>query len=228
MHPRRYDEPADTDADADTAPLRERLRHVLWIGGGSGAGKSTVARRLAERHGLSHYATDDVMRDHAARTTPQTAPRLHEFLAMDMDERWLNRPPPVMLETFHWFRGEGFDLIVEDLLRLPRERRVVAEGFRLLPHLVRPLLADPAHAVWLLPTPGFRRSAILSRSLPEDGFIEQTSDPAKARRNLAERDRLFTRHLAAEADRLRLPTLHVDTSLSEDALTERVATAFRL
>ncbi|MBB1259053.1 AAA family ATPase [Streptomyces alkaliterrae] len=222
MHHLRIDEPADA------AALRERLRHVFWLGGGSGAGKSTVARRLAERHGMSRYATDDVMGDHAARTTPEEAPRLHDFLAMDMDERWLNRTPRDMLDTFHWFQGEGFALIVEDLLRLPPERAVIAEGFRLLPRLVSPLLADPAHAVWLLPTPEFRRSAIRSRSLPEDGFVRRTSDPAKARRNLAERDRMFTRHLEDEADRLRLRTLHVDTTLSEDALTERVSTAFRL
>ncbi len=38
---------------------------------------------------------------------------------MDMDERWVHRNPETMLETFHWFRGEGFGLIVEDLLRLP-------------------------------------------------------------------------------------------------------------
>jgi predicted kinase len=40
--------------------LRARLRHVYWIGGGSGAGKSTIARRVASRHGLRVYATDDV------------------------------------------------------------------------------------------------------------------------------------------------------------------------
>jgi hypothetical protein len=55
---------------------------------------------------------------------------------MSMDERWVNRSPETMLETFHWFRGEGFGPIVEDLLALPAEPGVVAEGFRLLPHLV--------------------------------------------------------------------------------------------
>jgi hypothetical protein len=64
-----------------------------------------------------------------------------------------------MLETFHWFRGEGFGLIVEDLLRLGRDPGVIAEGFRLLPRLVKPLLAVPGHAAWLLPTPEFRRAA---------------------------------------------------------------------
>src|SRR5256714_11096477 len=101
---------------ADGAALREQLRHVYWIGGGSGAGKSTVARRLAARHGLRLYATDDVMADHGRRSTPADSPFMAEFAAMDMDERWVSRPPETMLETFGWFRGEGFGLIVEDLL----------------------------------------------------------------------------------------------------------------
>lgn len=75
---------------ADAAALRSRLQHVYWIGGGSGAGKSTVARRLAARYGLHLYATDDVMSDHAGRSTREDSPFLSEFAAMDMDERWVN------------------------------------------------------------------------------------------------------------------------------------------
>ncbi|EFL26649.1 hypothetical protein SSOG_06363 [Streptomyces himastatinicus ATCC 53653] len=221
-------QPGQSEEAADAAELPARLRNVFWLGGGSGAGKSTIARRLADRHGWHLYATDDVMRDHAGRTTAEEAPYLHEFIAMDMDERWVDRTPEVMLETFHWFRGEGFGLIVEDLLRLPREQCVIVEGFRLLPHLVKPLLAAPEHAVWLLPTPDFRQAAFRSRSLPGDGFVAKTSDPAKADRNLAERDRMFTRHLKEEAERLRLHTVDVDTTMTEDALAEQVSTTFRL
>jgi 2-phosphoglycerate kinase len=112
--------------------------HVYWLGGGSGAGKSTVARRLAEEHGLRLYDTDAAMADHVARSTPEDSPALHAFLAMDMAERWGERSPEVMLETFHWYRGEGFGLIVEDLVALGDERGVIAEGFRLLPELVQP------------------------------------------------------------------------------------------
>lgn len=204
------------------------LRHVYWIGGAPGAGKSTTARRLAARYGWHHYATDDTMRAHTARTTPASAPMLHAFQAMDMDERWVRRSPDVMLETFHWFRGECFGLIVEDLLGLPSEPRIVVDGLRLLPHLVKPLLDVVDQAVWLLPTPDFRHAAIEGRSAPGEGFVWRTSDPARAARNLAERDRMFTSRLREETGRLGLRAIEVDTATSEDDLFHQVTTAFRL
>jgi hypothetical protein len=207
--------------------LRARLAHVCWIGGGSGAGKSTIARHLAARHGLRRYATDDVMADHARRSTAQDSPFLSAFAAMDMDERWVNRSPETMLETFHWFRGEGFGLIVADLLGLPSEPRVIAEGFRLLPRLVRPLLAVPEQAVWLLPTPAFRRAAFESRN-PARGIAGRTSDPDRARRNLLRRDGMFTARLREEARRLQLRVIEVGTTMAEDALTRRVAESLGL
>lgn len=222
MQPGRYEEVTEV------AELPGLLRNVFWIGGGSGAGKSTIARRLADRYGWRLYATDDMMHHHAARTTPEEAPYLHKFIAMDMDERWVSRTPEVMLETFHWFQGEGFGLIIDDLLRLPQESYVIVEGFRLLPHLVKPLLAVPERAVWLLPTSDFRQAAIQSRSVPGQGFVAKTSDPGKAGRNIAERDRMFTSRLEEETERLRLHTIHVDITMTEDDLAEQVTTAFGL
>src|SRR5215208_5853900 len=151
------------ESEEETAALRKQLRHVYWLGGGSGAGKSTIARRLATQHGWRVYATDDMMADHARRSTPEDSPLLHKFMAMDMDERWVNRSPKTLLETFHWFQGEGFNLIIDDLLRLSREAGIIVEGFRLLPRLVKPLLSVPVHAVWLLPTPAFRDAVVESR-----------------------------------------------------------------
>jgi 2-phosphoglycerate kinase len=212
---------------ADAVALRARLQHVYWIGGGSGAGKSTIARRIAARHGLRRYGTDEVMSDHASRCTPGDSPFLSEFVAMNMDERWVNRAPVTMLETFHWFRGEGFGLIVEDLLRLPTEPGVIVDGFRLLPRLVKPLLAVPCHAVWLLPTPDFRRAAFDNRGSLWD-ISRRTSDPERALRNLLERDRMFTERLYDETERLELRVIEVDTTMTEDELTDRVTEAFEL
>src|SRR5690606_11018659 len=118
------------------------------------------------------------------------------------------------LESFHWFRGEGFGLIVADLLELPSSVPVVVEGFRLLPQLVRPLLSDLDHAVWLLPTPAFRRGVIGTRA--GDEFVLRTSDPQRAAQNIAERDKMFASRIRADTDRLGLRVLDVDTTTSED------------
>ena len=206
--------------------MERQLQHVYWIGGGSGAAKSTIACRIAAQQGLSVYATDDMMADHARRSSPEDCPLLHGFVAMDMDERWLNRSPKTMLETFHWFRGEGFQLIIEDLVRLPREHGVIAEGFRLLPHLVKPLLSEPNRAVWLLPTEDFRQAVIESRGGSGWGFLAKTSDPERALRNLLERDRMFTNMLRLETARLGLNAIEVDTTTTEDDLARRVTEIF--
>ena len=220
-------QPQEHGNAVDAATLRARLQHVYWIGGGSGAGKSTIARRLAAQHGLHVYSTDGVMPDHASRMLPEDAPYLSSFKTMDMDERWVNRSPETMLETFHWFRGEGFGLIVEDLLRLPADTGVIAEGFRLLPHLVKPLLAEPSHAVWLLPTPEFRQAAFDSRGTAWD-FPRKTTDPPRARHNLLDRDRMFTDHLVEETKCLEVPIIEIDIAMSEDEVTRRVTQVFGL
>ena len=147
---------------------------------------------------------------------------------MDMDERWVNRSPKTLLDTFHWFQGECFNMIVEDLLALPREPAVIVEGFRPLPRLVKPLLSEVTHAVWLLPTPDFREAVIESRGGPAWGFLAKTRDPERALRNLLERDRMFTDILQDETTRLELPAIAVDVTVTEDDLVNRVTELFRL
>jgi len=197
------------------------LSHVRWLGGGSGAGKTTIAARLARRHGAVVYGSDDSMGDHAGRCPPGLCPRLEAFRRMSMDDRWVRRAPQVMLETFHWYHGEAFDLIVEDLCALPRDRPVIAEGFRLLPRLVAPLLRDRNRALWLLPTPTFRSAAFAARGTMWD-IPRRTSDPERALRNLLDRDAMFTERLRQEATALDLETMTVDGSLSEDELLDLV------
>ncbi len=97
----------------------------------------------------------------------------------------------------------------------------------MLPRLVKPLLATPGHAVWLLPTPEFRRAAFASRGSLWH-IAGKTSYPEKALLNLLERDQMFTGLLREETNRLELPAIEVGTVLSEDDLTERVTEVFGL
>ena len=168
------------------------------------------------------------MADHARRSSPEDCPLLHRFMDMDMDQRWVNRSPKTMLETFHWFQGEGFDLIIEDLLRLTRKTSIIVEGFRLLPHLVKPLVSKSNHAVWLLPTSDFRQAVVESRGGAAWGFLARTTDPDRARRNLLERDRMFTDILREETARLSLPAIEVNTTTTEDEIAKQVTDLFSL
>jgi 2-phosphoglycerate kinase len=221
-------QPALRDEAENAEHLRRRLQHVYWIGGGSGAGKSTIARRIADEYGMRVYATDEIMSDHARRMPSDQAPYLSKFAAMTMDERWVTRSPQEMLDTFHWFHGEGFQLIVEDLIHMPNDRPVIAEGFRLLPDLVKPLLAHPRHAVWLLPTPEFRRDVFDGRGGPAWGFLAKTGDPERALQNLLERDRMFTDRIKEQTQRLDLTIITVSSTITDEDAAQRLATTFGL
>lgn len=210
-----------TQSSRELAMLPGQLRHVRWIGGGSGAGKSTVARLLAERHGFRLYSTDEVQAAHTARSNPVDHPLLFAFMAMSMDERWVKRTPEEMLRTFHGFSGEGFELILEDLLELPADRPVLVEGYKLLPRLVAPLLSWPDQAVWLIPTPEFRRAALANRGSTWS-IAGRTGDRELALANILARDALYTEEVFRQAVALQLTTIEVDGSASVDELAKRV------
>ncbi len=201
---------------------QERLRHIRWIGGGSGAGKSTVARLLAERHGFRLYHCDDTQSAHTARSNAADHPMLHAFLAMTMDERWAKRTPEEMFHTFHGFHGEGFGLILEDLLKLPTDPSILVEGYKLLPRLVSPLLSRPGQALWLIPTSEWRRTALERRGSLWT-IAGRTSEPEVALANLLARDALYTEEISRQAADLQLPTIEVNGSISADELATRVA-----
>lgn len=203
------------------------LRHIRWIGGGSGAGKSTVARVLAEEYGCSLYQCDDMQSAHTARSNAEDHPMLYTFIGMTMDERWVKRTPEEMLRTFHGFHGEGFGLILEDLLDLPTDVPVLVEGYKLLPRLVAPLLSRPDQAVWLIPTPQWRLAAYSRRGSLWD-IAGKTSDPERALAKLLARDALFTEEVKREAEALQLRVIEVDGSVDVDGLVREVAGRFGL
>jgi hypothetical protein len=64
---------------------------VLWIGGGTSAGKASTARALADRYGLLTYHVDEHERDHARRCDPRRHPAVGAWNARTLDETWVEQ-----------------------------------------------------------------------------------------------------------------------------------------
>lgn len=199
---------------------------MRWLGGSTGAGKTAVASQLRDRLGVRLYSTDDAITRHAGGPFGDE-PLLARFLSRSHDSRWLGDDAAAMLRDFPWFAGERFERVVDDLVALPSSPVTVAEGFRLLPRLVPPLLADPAHAVWLVTSPARRRTAFAARPL-EQQFWRRTSDPTAAFERLLERDALFDEWIRREAGELGLAVVEVTGAMSVDELTDEVGALLRL
>ena len=88
-------------------------------------------------------------------------------------------------------------------------------------------MSSSGQAIWLIPTPDFRRAALDSRGSTFD-IPSRTSDPERALQNLLERDRLFTEDVAREAGACGLPVIHVDLGMTLAYVIDRVSDVFGL
>jgi predicted kinase len=145
----------------------QSLTHVLWIGGAPGSGKTTVAKRIARRHGLRWYNADAHTWDHRDRALEAGDPAALHWEAMTPRERWVATSPAEMVDlSLNLERGP---MIVDALRALPAAPLVVAEGSTVLPDLVASGIADRSRAVWLAPTRDLQRARLEERGAEPEG-----------------------------------------------------------
>lgn len=190
----------------------QELRHVLWIGGGSRSGKTTIAKRLARRHGLRWYSADAQTWQHRDRAVAAGHLAALRFESLTLDERAQASPAELLEMGLHSERGP---MIVDDLRALPAAPLVVAEGSTVPPFVVSTGVAAPARAVWLIPTPEFGEAQIDHRSAPDH-----------VRRLLIETWRLGVEQVAREVAEHSAPRLTVDGSRGLDEMTAVVEERF--
>ena len=134
------------------------MQHVIWLGGPPASGKTTIATRLARRHGLRWYNADTRTWAHRDRAIAAGSTAAIRWEAMTPAERARSTPAESLELSLHRERGP---MVLDDLLALPRSPLVVAEGSTLPAAAVR----DRSRAVWLVPTPAFQRARLEERGL---------------------------------------------------------------
>ncbi len=132
------------------------MRNVLWIGGPPGSGKTTIATRLARRHGLRWYNADTrtwAHRDRALQARNEAAQRWEQW-------RYTMDPTVSSAELFAMsLHRERAPMVVDDVRALPTTPLTVAEGSTVSAALV----AAPGRSVWLLPTPELQEQRLQER-----------------------------------------------------------------
>jgi len=139
----------------------QALRHVLWIGGPPGSGKTAVATRIARRHGLRWYGADTRTWEHRDRALRAGNAAALRWEAMTSEKRWVKSTPTEMFDmSLHVERGP---MVLDDLRALPDSPLVLAEGSSLPADAVSSGIADRPRAVWLIPTRDFQRALLAAQ-----------------------------------------------------------------
>jgi hypothetical protein len=206
---------------------KDRLAHVLWLGGSSCAGKSSIARLLAPRHGLTIYHCDDHFDEHARRLDPSRQPYFWGIKDLSPEQLWM-RPLEVQVAELSSFYEEEFDMVVDDLLSLGPSAPALVEGAGLAPRNVVGLLRHPRQALWLVTSPEFRRREYPRRGGFVSELLAQCSDPTTAFDNWMKRDEERARLLKADLTDMSLPFLEVDGRRTVAEMAELVMRHFDL
>lgn len=199
--------------------IKDQLAHVIWIGGATDTGKSTIAQNLASRHGMYVYHYDKTDAEHHQKLA-ETIPEIRQFMEASLDERWVYPEPEALLARALKSFSYRFPMVIEDLLALPDDKPVSAEGFGLLPELVHPVLSSHYQAVWLIPTETFKLDSMARRGKPSLGKL--VSNPEKAKTNLFRRDMLLAKYYRQQVPAFGYTLFEVDGSHSAEEMTDLI------
>jgi hypothetical protein len=205
--------------------LCRSLAHVFWLGGPSDSGKTSVMNLIVQRRRWQRYPCDFHEHNHLiARADPILHSTIYQSLDRSLDESWLHPTPQQLFDHILATNDERFPMICDDLRLMPHKPPVLAEGPRLFPKLMAPVLTSLSQAIWLIPTAGFVRASQERRDKPSGRY--GSSDPERLRENFLARERLLAEYIESEITRLGLPFIVVDGRRTVEEIADEIEAHF--
>jgi len=161
--------------------LKAYLKNVYFITGTACGGKSTAARALAQKYGLTLYDIDKHFDSHRALSDTVSQPNMNKRFA-DADA-FFDRPVEEYRQWLIDNTREQWDYVLLDLIRLSQERPVVCDCHMTVEEARR--LTDPSRVIFLIRDASCMIEDYCNRP-DHQGFrnyINSASDPQKAKEN---------------------------------------------
>lgn len=209
-----------------TRDPRADLDHVLWLGGSTCAGKTSIAQRLATAHGLRVYHCDDAFEEHRRRADPKRHPGFCRIMDLTGPELW-SRTAEEQAADLLAFYADELEMILEDIRSLPAEPLLV-EGTGLLPDRLAGLGARPGRALFLISTGAFRRRLYPQRGSWVREMLDATGDPEGTFDRWMARDDTLAHLRAERAAALGMPVIEVDGRRTLEETAAAAAWTFAL
>jgi hypothetical protein len=173
---------------------------MLWVGGGQGAGKTTLSWRLSRATDLPLHRVDLWTYDHQARMPADES----------LDEQ-LARGPEAAADAFESRSRLRLELVLDDIAaRDLGEVPVIVEGPQLMPGFAAQL--PPGWCVWLLPDPARTRVTREGRMAKEETLAGRPVAGRSRASLVLQRDVMLTRRIREGAAIAERPVIEVPPS----------------
>ena len=186
---------------------------MLWVGGGQGAGKTTLSWHLSRADDLPLHRVDLWAYDHRARLP-----------AGDSLDEQLARGPEAAADAFESASRLRLELMLDDILtrdlgKVPG----IVEGPQLMPGLADQL--PPGWGIWLVPDPARTRLVREDRLAKEEALADRPAAGRTRLHRILQRDALLAGRIRASAALAGRPVIEVPPSPDWAAIAAAVELA---
>lgn len=167
--------------------------------------------------GFVSLTVDDLVVAARGVTTPQTHPALHPMAGIGHTRYFTDGPAERLIADAEAMQN-AFWPAVERVVRMHATTKgpIVMDWWLLAPHLVSALDVNQVSSLWLHIAP----TVLEQRERANVDFLAGSDDPDRMLENFMRRSLWRNQFVASEAQRLGIPVLHQDGTLTTDVLVD--------